>query len=399
MTPPAAAVPTPLQTPEGVYATLPPLIAETHGFWVETGAANSNPDWNVNMSDFTDFYRLYFHGRRQVNFVGYLPVMKANTSNPTIVSVLEEAEPDKLEKLSHRGLIRTKSGVDHFYVNADAFAKATAAVKGKFIDKMGKYLSDTYFPGSQLWPVRDKDAAAAIEQELLVFEEKDPERVPCFAFAVVYAQEGDKTAIDMMNHEHASPGFESFIDWLGDRIELRGWSGFKGGLDVRGDAKGTHSIYTKYLKKFEIMFHVSTLLPYHELDPLKLVRTRQVQNDVLMLIYVEGNATYDPLIMPTNVTHCFVIVNPVMVNGEQMYRVSVVSRSVVPHFTPELPYPPLFRRNEQFRTFLLNKLLNGQMAARKSGLHLMYTRPRQAMIRDIIKKYIAEKDWQNTQLG
>lgn len=135
-------------------------------------------------------------------------------------------------------------------------------------------------------------------------------------------------------------------------------------------------------------------------DPLKLVRTRQVQNDVLMLIYMEGDTpTYDPLIMPTNVTHCFVIVNPTTVNGEQMYRVSVCSRSVVPHFTPELPYPPLFRRDEKFRQFLLNKLLNGQMAARKSGLHLMYTRPRQAMIRDIINKYIPEKDRQNTQLG
>ena len=116
------------KTPEGVYATLPALISDTHGFWIESGAANANPDVGVNMSDFTDFYKMYFYGRKQCNFVGYLPVMKANTSNPTIVSVLEEAEPDKLEKLSHRGLIRTKSGVDHFYVNAEAFAKVCSAL-------------------------------------------------------------------------------------------------------------------------------------------------------------------------------------------------------------------------------------------------------------------------------
>jgi hypothetical protein len=35
--------------------------------------------------------------------------------------------------------------------------------------------------------------------------------------------------------------------------------------------------------------------------------------------------------------------------------------------------------------------LNGQIAARKSGLHLMYTRPRQQMINDIVMKYLPEK--------
>jgi hypothetical protein len=33
--------------------------------------------------------------------------------------------------------------------------------------------------------------------------------------------------------EHGSQDFEDFLDLLGDRIELRGWSGFRGGLDVR----------------------------------------------------------------------------------------------------------------------------------------------------------------------
>lgn len=47
-------------------------------------------------------------------------------------------------------------------------------------------------------------------------------------------------------------------------------------------------------------------------------------------------------------------------------------------------------------TLLFNSLmdcaaLNGQIAARKSGLHLMYTRPRQQMINDIVMKYLPEK--------
>jgi hypothetical protein len=45
---------------------------------------------------------------------------------------------------------------------------------------------------------------------------------------------------------------------------------------------------------------VTVLLPPPSLA--QLVRTRQVQNDVVMIIFQEGNMTYDPLIMPTNVT-------------------------------------------------------------------------------------------------
>jgi hypothetical protein len=40
-------------------------------------------------------------------------------------------------------------------------------------------------------------------------------------------------------------------------------------LTAADDSKGTHSVYTKY-DKFEVMFHVSTLLPYHPADPLKV---------------------------------------------------------------------------------------------------------------------------------
>ena len=49
---------------------------------------------------------------------------------------------------------------------------------------------------------------------------------------------------------------------LGEKIELAGWTKFRGGLDSQGvSATGTHSLYTDY-RGFEIMFHVVTFLPY-----------------------------------------------------------------------------------------------------------------------------------------
>ena len=87
--------------------------------------------------------------------------------------------------------------------------------------------------------------------------------------------------------KESTPEFEEFLECLGEKVELHGWSGFRGGLDVKSlwfyyflviemltnttsdKSTGSHSIYTKY-NSFEIMYHVSTLLPYFPNDPQQL---------------------------------------------------------------------------------------------------------------------------------
>ena len=84
--------------------------------------------------------------------------------------------------------------------------------------------------------------------------------------------------------EHGSPEYEEFLSFIGDKIPLKGHAGHNGGLDKRSerrhlfeseiwivfddpffltldDTTGTHSVYTKW-RDMEVMFHVSTLLPY-----------------------------------------------------------------------------------------------------------------------------------------
>ncbi|KAM9535133.1 rap1 GTPase-activating protein 1-like [Salvelinus alpinus] len=56
-----------------------------------------------------------------------------------------------------------------------------------------------------------------------------------------------------------------FLKFLGDKIELHDFKGFRGGLDVTHGQTGTESVYTNFYNK-EIMFHMSTKLPYTEGD-------------------------------------------------------------------------------------------------------------------------------------
>ena len=67
---------------------------------------------------------------------------------------------------------------------------------------------------------------------------------------------------------------------MGEKIEQLGWEHYRGGLDNKSDANGhvypiqhvadsttgSHSYYT-VLQGKEVMFHVSTLLPYSKDNP------------------------------------------------------------------------------------------------------------------------------------
>ena len=52
---------------------------------------------------------------------------------------------------------------------------------------------------------------------------------------------------------------------LGERVPLKGFTGFRGGLDVVENQTGDTSVYTRFADA-ELMFHVNTLLPYTKGD-------------------------------------------------------------------------------------------------------------------------------------
>ncbi|XP_030918827.1 rap1 GTPase-activating protein 1 [Geospiza fortis] len=79
-----------------------------------------------------------------------------------------------------------------------------------------------------------------------------------------------------------SPAFAEFLDVLGQRVQLRDFKGFRGGLDVTHGQTGSESVYCHFRDK-EIMFHVSTKLPYTEGDAQQLQRKRHIGNDIVAI--------------------------------------------------------------------------------------------------------------------
>uniref|UniRef100_A0A667WVR9 Rap-GAP domain-containing protein n=1 Tax=Myripristis murdjan TaxID=586833 RepID=A0A667WVR9_9TELE len=141
---------------------------------------------------------------------------------------------------------------------------------------------------------------------------------------------------------------------------------FRGGLDVSHGQTGSQSVYTVYRQQ-EIMFHVSTKLPFTEGDAQQLQRKRHIGNDIVGVVFQEEATPFVPDMIASNFLHAFILVqveHPC--SDSTTYKVSVTAREDVPSFGPPLPNPALFKKGPDFREFLLTKLINAETACYKS---------------------------------
>ena len=187
-----------------------------------------------------------------------------------------------------------------------------------------------------------------------------------FKFGVIYQRVGQTSEEALFGNRGHSVAMDRFLDMLGTRVTLAQHTGYRGGLDTQFGQTGQHSVYTEHMGK-EIMYHVATLLPFSETDSQQLQRKRHIGNDIVSIVFQEGNTPFSPDMVTSHFLHSYIVVQPEPSdNSETLYRVSVTARGDVPYFGPSLPSPPVFRRGPQFREWLLNKLINAETACYKA---------------------------------
>ncbi|KAM6982748.1 rap1 GTPase-activating protein 1-like isoform 4-T4 [Tautogolabrus adspersus] len=187
-----------------------------------------------------------------------------------------------------------------------------------------------------------------------------------FKFGVIYQKFGQTSEEELFGNSEESPAFVEFLEFLGEKIELHNFKGFRGGLDVTHGQTGTESIYCNYHNK-EVMFHVSTKLPYTEGDTQQLQRKRHIGNDIVAIVFQEDNTPFVPDMIASNFLHAYVVVQVVNPCSDNvLYRVSVTARDDVPFFGPALPNPAVFKKGPEFHEFLFTKLINAEYACYKA---------------------------------
>uniref|UniRef100_A0A671NPK0 Signal-induced proliferation-associated 1-like protein 2 n=1 Tax=Sinocyclocheilus anshuiensis TaxID=1608454 RepID=A0A671NPK0_9TELE len=206
---------------------------------------------------------------------------------------------------------------------------------------------------------------------------------------ILYCQAGQSTEEEMYNNETGSPALEEFLELLGQKVRLRGFNKYRAQLDSKTDSTGTHSLYTTY-KDFELMFHVSTMLPYTPNNKQQLLRKRHIGNDIVTIIFQEPGAfPFTPQNIRSHFQHIFIIVKVHNPCSEHVcYSIAVARSKDVPVFGPPIPKGVMFPKSAVFRDFLLAKVINGENAAHKSEkFRAMATRTRQEYLKDLVENF------------
>ncbi|XP_053551903.1 GTPase-activating Rap/Ran-GAP domain-like protein 3, partial [Bombina bombina] len=306
------------------------------GTWRRTDVHLENPEYH------TRWYFKYFLGKVHQNYIG-----TDSEKNPFFLSVVL-SDQNNQRVPQYRSVLWRKTGT--LKICLSYCPTKTLSVKSILsamnLDRFEKSPREILNP--------------EIQKDLLVLEEQ--EGSVNFKFGVLYAKDGQLTDDEMFSNEAGSENFQKLLNLLGDTITLKSWIGYRGGLDTKNDTTGSHSVYTVY-QGHEIMFHVSTMLPYSKENKQQVERKRHIGNDIVTIVFQEGeefSPSFKPSMIRSHFTHIFALVRYNKQNDS--YRFKIFSEESVPLFGPPLPSPPVFTDHQEFRDFLLVKLINGEKA-------------------------------------
>ncbi|XP_040279421.1 rap1 GTPase-activating protein 2 isoform X5 [Bufo bufo] len=347
-------------------ATYPLIILpQFGGYWIEDPENISTPTSSDSsicdeeeepMSPSTYGYKLEYKGSARAyrkHFLGkdHLNFYCTGSSLGNLILSIKCEEADSIEYL--RIILRSKAKTLHERIPLAGFNKLPS------VPQIAKALCDDA-TGLKFNPVLYPKAS----QMIVAYDEHEINNT--FKFGVIYQKFRQTLEEELFGNNEESPAFREFLSLLGDTVLLQDFKGFRGGLDVAHGQTGTESIYTAFRDK-EIMFHVSTKLPFTEGDTQQLQRKRHIGNDIVAIVFQEENTPFVPDMIASNFLHAYIVVQ--VENPETdctTYKVSVTAREDVPSFGPPLPNPPVFQKTAEFREFLLTKLINGEHACCKS---------------------------------
>ncbi|XP_026852387.2 signal-induced proliferation-associated 1-like protein 2 isoform X2 [Electrophorus electricus] len=329
------------------------------------------------------YYHKFFYNKEHQNYFGV-----DENLGPVALSVRRERLEDSKEgpQYNYRIIFRT-SELTTLRGSILEDAVPSTAKHGTTRGLPLKEVLEYVVPELNIHCLRMAISSAKVQEQLLRLDQQGLSYQ--HKVGVLFCQAGQSTEEQMYNNESSSAAFQEFLDLLGQRVRLKGFTKYRAQLDNKMDSTGTHSLYTTY-KDYEIMFHVSTMLPYTPHNRQQLLRKRHIGNDIVTIIFQEpGALPFTPKNIRSHFQHVFIIIkvhNPC--TEHVCYSVAVARSKDVPAFGPPIPKEVMFPKSAVFRDFLLAKMINGENAAHKSEkFRAMATRTRQEYLKDLVENF------------
>ncbi|ESO90155.1 hypothetical protein LOTGIDRAFT_91952, partial [Lottia gigantea] len=348
------------------------------------------------------YYRHYFYGYDHQNFFGC-----DDNLGPIAVSIRRE-KLDADERANNLG--KADYGQYHYRIicRTSELTTLRGAVLEDAIPSSSRLSSsrgvpmkevlEYVLPEVQLSCLRQATPGAKTSEQLLKLDEQGLSTT--YKIGIMYCKKGQCTEEEMYNNEHGSPAFEEFLNLIGQKIRLKGFDKYRGGLDCKTDSTGTNSFYTTF-DNSEIMFHISTMLPFTSNNIQQLFRKRHIGNDIVTIIFQEpGSLPFTPKTVRSQFQHVFIIIRVTNPNTEGvLYSMSVTRSKDVPPFGPPIPEKP-FTKSPEFVDFLLAKLINAENAAHRSEkFRAMATRTRQEYLKDLAVNHVSSTPLDNSKFA
>ncbi|XP_055333196.1 signal-induced proliferation-associated 1-like protein 1 isoform X2 [Paramacrobiotus metropolitanus] len=323
------------------------------------------------------YYRKYFHGEEHWNYFGI-----DETFGPVAVSLKKEKPSGANSRTLYRTIVRTS---DLAVLRGSVLENSLARLNKDGVKP--KDVLECVAPEIQTSSLRLGTADLKTEELLLKLDEQTVPKH--YKVGIMYCKAGQCTEEEMYNNETAGPAFDEFLDLLGQRIRLKSFDKYRAQLDNKSDSTGLYSLYTTF-QDYEIMFHVSTMLPFTPSNKQQLLRKRHIGNDIITIVFQEpGALPFSPKTIRSNFQHVFIVVRVENPNTEYTrYRVSVSRSRDVPQFGPPLPASGVFAKGSEFVDFILTKVINAENAAHKSDKFMaLAIRTRQEYLKELANNH------------
>lgn len=306
-----------------------------------------------------ELYKTFFLGKNHVNYVS-----KKTSFGPVCISF-------KIIQKTCFLIIRTQEKNENIKIQTDGSTKKTFfSIINKIIFKL-KHNTLNQMLNIIQHPLANqsfkKTTKVLFPERIVEFEKKllnEKHRIG--VLSIKESEENNKTGL--------SKKLKRFLSFIGGKIHLNDWNGYKGCLDTSQNTTGNYSFYTE-LKEEKIMFHVSDLLPKKEIK-------KYIGNDICVIIFNESENKTCLCSYLSKQTHIIVEVIP---NENKTYKASFYKRKCVPMYQDKKNSFVIEETAEERELFLKTIILNERNVYKSSKYIEIKRRIRTFLLNELIE--------------